>query len=146
VVFLFFSHGNNRATPHSASFTRQFFRNYTVLRHATPCNSAHIYVPTFLEQPAASILRVNVLIYICLWTRDRPVSHNTQETDIHATIGIRSCNPNKPEVADPRLRARCHWNRLFATLHGVKCASGSRETCLHLRGTRGGDYSPNDTA
>ena len=116
--------------------------------------SAHKYVglPTYLEQPAAFTLRVNVLIYICISTRGRSVAEtsSSQHTTLtrdrhHAPIRIRIRNPRKPVVADPRLRSRSHWNRLFATLHGVKYANGSKETCLHLQGTRGGDYSPKYT-
>ena len=52
-----------------------------------------------------------------LWTRDRPTAkelslHNTghsQETDIHASGGIRTRNPSKQAAADPRLRLRGHW-------------------------------------
>ena len=50
-----------------------------------------------------------------LWTSDQPLPHNTQhsqQTDIHATGGIRTHNPSKPAAADPRLRPRGHWDRL----------------------------------
>jgi hypothetical protein len=45
----------------------------------------------------------------------RPLPDNTQhsqETDIHAPGGIRTCNPSKRAAADPHLRSRSHWDRL----------------------------------
>ena len=54
-----------------------------------------------------------------LWTRDqltqRPLPDNTQhsqQTDTHASGGIRTRNPSKRAAADPRLRPRGHWDRL----------------------------------
>jgi hypothetical protein len=44
----------------------------------------------------------------------RPLPDNTQhsqETDIHALVGIRTHNPSKRAAADPRLRPRGHWDR-----------------------------------
>ena len=38
-------------------------------------------------------------------------THNTHKTDIHAPGGIRTRNPSKRAVADPRLRPRGHWDR-----------------------------------
>ena len=35
----------------------------------------------------------------------------SQETNIHAVGGIRTCNPNKRAAADPRLRPHSHWAR-----------------------------------
>jgi hypothetical protein len=51
-----------------------------------------------------------------LWTRDQPDSEtstwqHSQETDIHALGGIRTCNPSKRAAADPRLRPRGHCDR-----------------------------------
>jgi hypothetical protein len=51
-----------------------------------------------------------------LWTSDRPVAEtstwqhtqNLQETDIHASAGTRTLNPNKRAAVDPRLRPRGH--------------------------------------
>jgi len=45
-------------------------------------------------------------------------TRNSQETEIHATGGIRTHSPSKRAVADPRLRARGHWDRLIV-LHGT---------------------------
>ena len=53
------------------------------------------------------------------WTRQRPVTETftcqhtrqSQETDIHTTGGIRTHNPSKRSVADPRLRPRRQRNR-----------------------------------
>jgi hypothetical protein len=44
---------------------------------------------------------------LCLRTQQ------SQETDIHATGGIRSNNPNKRVAADPRLRARGHYTTQY---------------------------------
>ena len=44
----------------------------------------------------------------------RPLTDNTQplqETDIHATGGIRTCSPSKRAAADPRSRPRRYWDR-----------------------------------
>jgi len=41
----------------------------------------------------------------------RPLPDNTQHTDIHAPGGIRTRNPSKRAVADPRLRSRGYWDR-----------------------------------
>ena len=44
----------------------------------------------------------------------RPLPDNTQhsqQTDIHASGGIRTDNPNKRAAADPRLRPRGHCDR-----------------------------------
>jgi hypothetical protein len=54
-----------------------------------------------------------------LWTSDqspsqRPLRDSTQhsqQTNIHVAGGIRTCNPNTREAADPRLRPRGHWDR-----------------------------------
>ena len=46
----------------------------------------------------------------------RPVSDNTQhsqETDIHALCGIPTRHLRKRAAANPRVRRRCHWDRLF---------------------------------
>ena len=49
-----------------------------------------------------------------LWMRDRPVvetsdnSQLSQETDIQATCGIRTCNSSKRAAADPRIRLLGH--------------------------------------
>jgi hypothetical protein len=61
-----------------------------------------------------------------LWTSGQPVAetsarNNTQhprETDLHVPCGIRTRNPSKRAVADPRLKPRGHWDRhrtLFVT-------------------------------
>jgi hypothetical protein len=54
-----------------------------------------------------------------LWTSDHPThrplpnkTHHSQETDIHASGGIRTHYPSKRVAADPRLRPRGHWDRL----------------------------------
>jgi len=44
-----------------------------------------------------------------------PLPDNTQhaqQTDIHTTGGIRTCNSSKREAADLRLRKCAHWDRL----------------------------------
>ena len=49
----------------------------------------------------------------------RPVLENTQqsqETDIHAPVGIRTPYPSKRVAADPRLRWRGHRDRFSPTL------------------------------
>jgi len=53
-----------------------------------------------------------------LWTSGQPDTdtctfnaQNSQETDIHAPGGIRTLNPSKRAVADPRLRPRGHRDR-----------------------------------
>ena len=55
-----------------------------------------------------------------LWTSDQFVSETStwQQTtltkaDIHAFGGIRTRNPNYREAADPCLRSRDHWDRLW---------------------------------
>jgi len=49
-----------------------------------------------------------------LWTTDRPSADTS--TWQHATpSGIRTRNPRKRSVADPRLRPRGHWDRLWDT-------------------------------
>jgi hypothetical protein len=52
-------------------------------------------------------------------TTDRPLPDNTQhsqQTGIDAPEGIRTCNPKKGATADPRLRQRGHWDRLWLML------------------------------
>ena len=57
-----------------------------------------------------------------LWTSDQPVAetstsqHTTFTTDIHAPGGIRTHNLSKRAAADPRLRPRGHWDRLWSLL------------------------------
>jgi hypothetical protein len=53
-----------------------------------------------------------------LWTSDSPTprtlpdsTQHSQETDIHASGGIRTRSPSKRTDADPRLRPRGHWDR-----------------------------------
>jgi len=41
-----------------------------------------------------------------------PDTQQSQKTNIHAPGVIRTRNPNKRAAADPRLRPRCHWDRL----------------------------------
>ena len=46
-----------------------------------------------------------------LWTGDQSLPYNTQhsqQTDIHAPVGIRTHNPPKRVAADPHLRPRGH--------------------------------------
>jgi hypothetical protein len=43
--------------------------------------------------------------------RDYLTTLNTQKTDIHALVGIRTQNHRKRVAADPRLRPRGHWDR-----------------------------------
>ena len=54
-----------------------------------------------------------------LWTSDWPLPHNTQQsqaTNIHAPVGIRTRNPNKRAVTYPRLRPPFHRDRhIFIT-------------------------------
>jgi hypothetical protein len=59
-----------------------------------------------------------------LWTSDQPDAEtlpdntqHSQETDIHASGGIRTRIPNKPAAADPRLGRRDHRNRRLYTMH-----------------------------
>jgi hypothetical protein len=52
-----------------------------------------------------------------LWKSDQPDARpgntqHSQETDIHASGGIRTRNPSKRAAADPRLGRRGHWDRL----------------------------------
>ena len=42
--------------------------------------------------------------------KKRLLPDNTQQTDIHAPVGIRTRNPSKRAAADPRLRPCCHWD------------------------------------
>ena len=45
----------------------------------------------------------------------RPLPDNTKhsyETDIHASDRLRTRNPSKREVTDPRLRPRGYWDQL----------------------------------
>jgi len=57
-----------------------------------------------------------------LWTSDQPGAetstwqHTTLTTNIHAPGGIRTHSRSKREAADPRLRARDHWDRPTCTL------------------------------
>ena len=44
-------------------------------------------------------------------------THHSQETDIHATGGIRTHNPNKRAAADPCLSPRGHWDPFIQLLH-----------------------------
>jgi hypothetical protein len=55
------------------------------------------------------------------WTSDEPNGQHSQETDIHATGGIRTRNPNKRSAADPRLRPRGHRDRLSPIIIKRKC-------------------------
>ena len=54
-------------------------------------------------------------------------TQQSQDTDIHNTCGIRTHNPNKRAVADPRLRPRGHWDRLIGHKSWISYRSlGSR--------------------
>ena len=55
-------------------------------------------------------------------------TQHSHKTDIHATSGIRTCNPSKREVADPCLRMQGHWD-------GLSCCSVCiwNLDCLHNR-------------
>jgi hypothetical protein len=53
-----------------------------------------------------------------LWTKDQPnvqtstrKAQHSQETDIHVHGRIRTRNPSKRAVANPRLRPSGHWDR-----------------------------------
>jgi len=46
----------------------------------------------------------------------RLLPDNTQQTNIHASGGIRTHNPNKRAAADPLLRPYGRWDPLPATL------------------------------
>jgi hypothetical protein len=46
----------------------------------------------------------------------KPLPDNTQhsqDTDLHASVGIRTHNPSKRAAVYPRLRPRDHWDRLW---------------------------------
>jgi hypothetical protein len=65
-------------------------------------------------------------------SKHRPLPDNiqhSQETDIHASGEIRTCNPNKQAAVDPLLKPRDHWNRplLYST------ADINLIFCLHTR-------------
>ena len=55
-----------------------------------------------------------------LWTTDQPIAkictrqhtQHSQQTNDHAPGGFRTRNPSKTAAADPRVRPRCHWDRL----------------------------------
>jgi hypothetical protein len=56
-----------------------------------------------------------------VWTSDQPDAEtstwqhrHSQETDIHASSGIRTRNPSKRAAANPRLRLRGHWDRQWS--------------------------------
>jgi hypothetical protein len=58
-----------------------------------------------------------------LWTSDQPepetstLQHTTLTRDnIHATGGIRTRSPTKRAAAEPCLRPRGHWDRLYSTV------------------------------
>ena len=64
-------------------------------------------------------------------------THNTQETNMYASDGIRIHNPSKGAVADPRLWPRSHGGRCLT--EGVNCyfsplsiyaENGPRYSCL----------------
>jgi len=63
-----------------------------------------------------------------LWMGDQPDaetsdnSQHSQQTNINAPGGIRTRNPSKQAVADPRFRPRCHWD----LQQGTVC---SRSSC-----------------
>ena len=44
-------------------------------------------------------------------------TQHSQQTDIHATGGIRTHNPSKRAAAEPRLRPRGHWDWHSNKLH-----------------------------
>jgi len=58
------------------------------------------------------------------WTGDQPAAQrplpdktqNSQQTDIHASGGIRSRNPSMRAAVDPSLRPRGHRNRQIRAL------------------------------
>jgi hypothetical protein len=60
-----------------------------------------------------------------LWTSDQPVAEtctwqqtqHSQQTDIHAPVGIGTHNPSKRAAADPRIRPRGHWDWHFKFLY-----------------------------
>ena len=80
-----------------------------------------------------------------------PLPDNTQhsqETDIHAPVGIRVRNSSKREAAEPRLGPRGHWDRLLRKNMKIKMYSfivwplilPGREACVfHMKGEDGGE-------
>ena len=50
---------------------------------------------------------------------------NTQQTDIHATSGIRTRNPSKRKAADPHLRPLGHWDRFVKFCYSLKLTAYS---------------------
>jgi len=56
----------------------------------------------------------------------RPLADNTQhsqQTDIHATDGIRTHNLSRRAAADLRLRPRGHWDLLYLPVRGSNLSS-----------------------
>jgi hypothetical protein len=69
----------------------------------------HLYYPC-CNSPTAS----GPTHWRCCMITDIPHStRHSQHTDTHASGGIRTRNPSKREAANPRLRPRCHWHRLY---------------------------------
>ena len=53
------------------------------------------------------------IVYFFILCRHVTYSSTTQNTNIHASGGIRTCIPSRRSAADPRLRPLGHWDRLF---------------------------------
>jgi hypothetical protein len=62
--------------------------------------------------------------------RPLPNTQHSQQTDIRASGGIRTRNPSKQAVANPRLRPRGHWDRqpviLDVVFVEIKCKGSVR--------------------
>ena len=86
---------------------------------------------SYSDTPHSVVLSVRVISQ-----SQRPLPDNTQhsqETDIHAPGGIRTRNPSKRTAANPRLRPRGHWDRLFPRLNIAMCVVPRFRTYEHLR-------------
>jgi hypothetical protein len=84
----------------------------------THCRSRRLLLPliTLNETYTHSV----GLLWPGIGPSQRPLPDNTQhshKTDIHEPGGIRTRIPSKREVADPRLRKRCHPDRTFIKIY-----------------------------
>jgi hypothetical protein len=102
--------------PYKSAFSKLFFRKVTTDPHIPPpffCGAAtRVRAFSFLRLLDYAQRRTTVGRVIS--SSQRPLPDNTQhsqQTNIHAPVGIRTHDLSRRAAADLRLRPRSHWSR-----------------------------------